>query len=174
MTASIASLWGTLLSSLAPAEPTRCPYCPERAEKHWSGWGRYHRWAERRRRKIPVGRHRCPFAKRTFSLLPEGLLPYHYARTATILGRLWKLFVEEARATVFADLAHAARTTIRRLKEDAASVLRKLRLPGQEGALAPAEFLKRLVALGAERIAEIFRAWKELDPKHSIVGFYRR
>jgi hypothetical protein len=121
-----------------------------------------------------VGRWRCPFAKRTFSLLPDGLLPYHYARAATILRNLRNLFVGETRATARAELSHGARTTLRRLKERAGTIIARLRLPGQEGVLSPATFLTRLEALGADRIAEIFRAWKELDPKHSIVGFYAR
>ena len=63
---------------------------------------------------------------------------------------------------------------LRGLKARVALVLAKLRLPDHEGALSPADFLTRLLALGAERIAELFRAWKELEPKHSIVGFYPR
>jgi hypothetical protein len=174
MTAEIASLWRTALSSLAPREPTRCPYCPERSEPHWICWGCYWRYVERRQGKIDVGRHRCRFKKRTFSLLPDGLLPHHYARTATILYHLWKLFVEGVRATLLAHLRHVARTTVRRIRDRAASILKRLRLPGKEGALTPGDFLTRLLALGAEVIAQIFRDWKELQPKHSVVGFYRR
>jgi len=174
MGASIASLWGTAVSSLARRDPTRCPYCPDRPEPHWICWGCYSRYAERCRRRIDVGRHRCRFKKRTFSLLPDGLLPYHHARAATILKHLWTLFVEGVRATVLAHLRHVARTTVRRLRDRAASILMRLRLPCQEGALTPADFLTRLLALGADAIAEIFRDWKELQPKHSVVGFHRR
>lgn len=174
MAASIASLWGTILASLAPREPTRCPYCPDRPEPHWICWGCYRRYAERRTRKIDVDRHRCPFAKRTFSLLPDGLLPHHHARAATILNQLWTMFVDGVRATALAHLRRVARANARRLKDRAASILAHLRLPGQEGALAPADFLRRLMALGADRVAEIFRGWKQLEPKHSIVGFYER
>lgn len=171
---SIASLLGAVLRSLDPREPSRCPYCPDRPEPHWIGWGCYRRYAEGRDRKIDVDRHRCPFVCRTFSLLPDGLLPYHHARTATILRHLLALFVKERPLSTWARLKGVARSTLRGLKARVALTLAKLRLPGQEGALSPAPFVTRLLDLGAERVAEIFRAWKELEPKHSIVGFYVR
>jgi len=60
------------------------------------------------------------------------------------------------------------------LKSAFARVVTKLRLPEHEGALGPAAFLRRLLALGADRIAEIFRDWKEREPKESVVGVYER
>jgi hypothetical protein len=63
---------------------------------------------------------------------------------------------------------------MRRLKARAASILVRLRLPGHKGALRPAAFLARLIALGVEKITILFRKWKELEPKHSIVGFFPR
>lgn len=171
---SIASLLGAVLRSLDLREPSRCPYCPDRPEPHWIGWGSYRRYAEGRDRKIDVDRHQCPYAGRTFSLLPDGLLPYHHARTATILRHLLALFVKERPLSAWARLKGVARSTLRGLKARVASVLAKLRLPDQEGSFAPAEFLARLAALGAGRVAEIFRVWKEFEPKHSIVGCYAR
>lgn len=174
MRASIASLWGTLLSSLIPCSPSRCPYCPDRPQPHWIHWGSYERYAERRRERIDVDRHRCRFTRRTFSLLPDGLLPYHHLRSATILRRLWQIFVDEAQTSPLARLLHTARTNLCRLGTSFAGAVRSLRLPDCEGALDPAEFLRRIVGLGPDRIAQIFRTWKELEPKHSIVGFYAR
>jgi len=174
MVVSIASLLGTLLTSLAAPDPTRCPYCPDRPKPHWISWGCYQRYAEGRSRKIDVDRRRCRFVGRTFSLLPDGLLAYHHARTATILRHLLALFVNERPLSAWARLQGVARSTLRGLRARVARVLAKLRLPDQEGALPPAAFLTRLLGLGADRVAEIFRAWKELEPKHSIVGFYAR
>jgi hypothetical protein len=82
--------------------------------------------------------------------------------------------VKDRPLSAWARLKGVARSTLRGLKARVASVLAKLRLPDQEGALSPAEFLTRLAAFSAERIVEIFRSWKELEPKHSIVGFYAR
>lgn len=174
MTTSIASLWATVLASLTPVEPTRCPYCPDRTDPHWIGWGSYCRYAEGRDQKIKVHRYRCRFSGRTFSLLPDGLLPYHYLRTATILQRLEALFLEQVRASSLARIKGLARTSVRRIRDRFAHVIAQLRLPGQEAALSPAQFLRRLQALGPHRVRELFRGWKELDPKHCIVGFYAR
>jgi hypothetical protein len=157
-----------------PCAPSRCPYCPDRPERHWIKWSFYGRYAEGAAEKIRVQRYRCNFTRRTFSLLPDGLLPYHHAQAAGILADLHALFVEERATSTWARRKDAARTTLRRLKARAAMMLLRLRLPGQEGALAPAAFLERLITLGVDRIAAIFRAWKELEPKHSIVGFYAR
>jgi hypothetical protein len=169
-----ASLWSTVLASLSLTPPTRCPYCPDRIERHWIAWGSYERYAQDKRERIHVPRHSCTFARRTFSLLPDGLLPYHYLRTAEILSRLAALFLDEVPPSRWARLHGAARTGVRRLKSAFAQVVTKLRLPGQEGALAPAAFLRRLLAVAAGGIADIFRGWKEVEPKHSIVGIYAR
>jgi hypothetical protein len=174
MGALLASLWCTALGSLDPVEPSCCPYCSDRPARHWTKWAFYSRYAQNASEKIDVQRYRCRFAKRTFSLLPDGLLPYHYARTASILADLHAMFVEHHPTSTWARLKGAARTTLRRLKAGAALVLARLRLPGHDGALAPDAFVKHLLAFGVEKIAAIFRAWKQLEPKHSIVGFYPR
>lgn len=174
MGALVASLWCTALGSLAPCEPSRCPYCPDRPERHWTKWWFYERYAEGKAERIKVRRYWCKFARRSFSLLPDGLLPYHHERTATILGHLWAVFVEEHPVSTHAREEGVSRTTVSRHVVAFVEAVAKLRLPEQEGALDPAAFLKRLFRFAADRIAEIFRAWKELEPKHSIVGFYSR
>jgi hypothetical protein len=169
-----ASLWHTAVGSLAPCEPSGCPYCPGNPSPHWTGWGSYRRWAQGRREKIDVGRKRCRIVLRTFSLLSDGLLPYQYLRAAEILKRLWMLLVEGVAPSTCARREHLARTSLRRLKSRFSLAVPRLRLPGQEGALGPTDFLRRLLSFGTDGVAKIFRAWKELEPKHSILGFYRR
>lgn len=170
----MASLWRGILRSLETPEPTRCPYCPDRPEPHWISWASYSRWAQGRREKIDVPRHRCRFVKRTFSLLPDGLLPYHYHRTALILQTLRAVLVEEIPVARWARLRRLARSTVRRLRTQFEEVVGRLRLPDQEGALGPKDFLGRLFRFEALRLAEIFRGWKEMEPKHSVVGLYAR
>lgn len=170
----MASLWGGSLRSLEMPEPSRCPYCPDRVERHWTLWGFYERWAQGRRGKIDVPRHQCRFVKRTFSVLPDGLLPYHYHRTAVMLRTLRALFIEGVPTARWAKLRRLCRTTVRHLGEQFENSVGRLRLPGQEGALGPKAFLTRLLELGADGIARIFRDWKEREPKHSVVGLYAR
>ncbi|GEM_PF-6197160 len=90
-----------------PCPPSRCPYCPDRPQPNWIHWGSYERYVERRRDRIDVDRHRCRFTRRTFSLLPDGLLPYHHLRSSTILRRLWQIVVDEAQTSPLARLLHA-------------------------------------------------------------------
>ena len=170
----VASLWRGALRSLEMPKPSRCPYCPDRPEPHWIAWASYSRWAKGRRKRIDVPRYRCRFTLRTFSLLPDGLLPYHYYRTAVLLRTLRALFIEGIAVARWARLKHLARTTVRHLKEKFEQAVGRLRLPGQEGALEPRAFLARLLSFGPDSIARIFRDWKELEPKHSIVGLYAR
>lgn len=174
MAGLLASLWRGTLRSMEMPEPYRCPYCPDRPEPHWIAWASYSRWAQGRRGKVDVPRRRCRFTGHTFSLLPDGLLPYHYHRTAIILRTLRALFVEEIPLARWARLRRLARTTVRHLREEFEEAVGKLRLPGQEGALGPKTFLGRLFRFGIDRVAEIFRGWKELEPKHSVVGLYAR
>lgn len=174
MAALVASLWCTALGSLAPCEPSCCPYCPDRPDRHWIKWSFYSRYAEGECERIDVQRYFCKFAGRTFSLVPDGLLPYHYERTATILQHLWAIFVEEDAVSARAREREGSRTTLSRHAALFAEAVSMLRLPRQEGALGPAAFLQRLFRFAVDRIVEIFRAWKELEPKHSIVGFYAR
>lgn len=170
----VASLSRGPLRSVEMPEPSRCPYCPDRPEPHWIDWGCYSRWAQGRREKIDVPRHQCQWVKRTFSVLPDGLLPYHYHRTAVILRTLGALFIEGIPLSRWARLRCLCRTTVRHLKDKLVETVGRLRLPGQEGALGPKPFLARLFRFGADRVAQIFRDWKELEPKHSVVGLYAR
>lgn len=174
MAGLVASLWRSTLRSLEMPEPSRCPYCPDRPEPHWIGWGCYSRWAQGRHEKIDVPRHRCRRVRRTFSVLPDGLLPYHFYRTALILRMLRTLFIERIPLSRLARLRRMARTTLRHLKAEFEGVVEQLRLPGQEGALGPEAFLVRLYRFGAQRVVQIFRDWKETEPKHSIIGLHAR
>jgi hypothetical protein len=76
--------------------------------------------------------------------------------------------------TQWAGLQGLARSTAWYFKASFEDVVGQLRLPSQEGALGPKAFLVRLLESGADRIAEIFRSWKELEPKHAVVGLYVR
>lgn len=174
MAGLIASLWRGTLRSMEMPEPSRCPYCPDRPEPHWICWASYSRWAQGRHEKVDVPRHRCRFVGRTFSLLPDGLLPYHYHRTTDILRTIRALFIDEIPLARWASLRGLARTTVRHLREEFEEVVGRLRLPGQEGALGPKAFVARLFRFGVDRVAEIFRDWKEMEPKHSVVGLYAR
>jgi len=174
MRRQMARLWKGVLKSLEMPEPSRCPYCPDHPEPHWIDWGSYPRWAQGRREKIDVPRHQCRYALRTFSLLPDGLLPYHYHRTAVMLRTLRALFVERIPLSRWARLRHYCRSTVRHLAERFKETVGRLRLPGEEGALGPKSFLERLFRFGTDSVVRIFRDWKELEPKHSVVGLYAR
>jgi hypothetical protein len=174
MRRAVASLWKRVLGSLEMPEPTRCPYCPDRPEPHWISWASYPRWAQGKRERIDVPRKRCRIVHRTFSLLPDGLLPYHYHRASVQLRALGDLFVDGVPLSRCARLRRLARSTVQVLRARFAETVGVLRLPGQEGGLEPKPFLSRLFRFGANRIAEIFRDWKEMEPKHSIVGCYTR
>lgn len=67
-----------------------------------------------------------------------------------------------------------ARSTVRGFRRAFLSTVPHLRLPGIEGPLAPAEFLARLRTLGIPALVALLRAWKEREPKYSLLGFYAR
>ena len=52
--------------------------------------------------------------------------------------------------------------------------LPNLRLPGHAAALGPAPFLRALREMTLGALALLFAGWKELEPKHSVVGIYAR
>lgn len=116
----------------------------------------------------------CKLLRRTFSVLPDGLLPYHFPRTARILTRLSVMVVEERPTSACAKAWNVARSTLRRLKDAFLRTVPRLRLPEHEGALGPREFLLRLADRGADDIADLFRGWKGHEPKLAIVGIYAR
>jgi transposase-like protein len=162
------------LAALKPRDPSRCPYCPSRDEVHWTKDGSYRRWAPGRREKIRVQCYYCPQAKRWFSLLPDGLLPHRYRTAAWTLRALDAMVVEEMPVSRLAELRNVARSTLRRIKAAFFRAVTLLRLPGREGRWGPSDFLKDLAQQGAQAVASLFTDWKELEPKHSVLGLYAR
>lgn len=168
------------LSTLRPCawrEPSRCPYCSGYAPQHWTQWGSYSRYAgdpEDPSKRVNIPRCRCKITLRTFSLLPDSLLPYCGIRTVFVLDWLYALLVRGACLNTLARHVGVARGTLRYLKARFLRVLPKLRLPRQEGALDAAAFLKVLTNMKSVAVADLFRDWKELEPKHSIAGIYLR
>jgi len=157
--------------------PSRCPYCPADAPRHWIRWGHYHRYAGDREdpsRKIAIDRWECKVQSRTFSLLPDALLPYHSWRTAWILAWLQALWIQGLGLSTLARRVGVARGTLRHVAARFHRTVPQLRLPGQEGALPPATFLEALALPGPLSVALLFRQWKEREPKHCLLGFYRR
>lgn len=140
--------------------PTSCPYCPGNSDCHWSKAATYPRYglgAER----IRVQRYRCKFTGRTFSLLPDALLPYQQRTTATILACLADGVLAEHGATATARTFSVPLITVKRIRSKFRKVVKILRLPGHAGALDPAAFLRRLLALSIDALAELFakRDW---------------
>lgn len=166
--------------------PSRCPYCVADARRHWIGWGNYERYAGDLvdvSRRVAVPRYRCKVTRRTFSLLPDELLPYCSLRTALVVACLYGLFVEKTPLTTLAGRLAVPRGTLRHLKARFVRVVFLLRLSQQEGALSASAFLRTLLGDGgssrppeesAARTYELFRSWKEREPKHSLVGIYAR
>lgn len=169
------ALW--TLAPYAWCKPSRCPYCPGNPAVHWIGWGDYKRSAadsEDPTKLVRVPRCWCKLTLRTFSLLPDSLLPYHGWRTTHILQLLHAMFVRGVPVNTLARLTGLGRGALRNLKARFLRALPKLRLPGHEGALSPAAFLMVLADMEPGFVAELFRVWKEREPKLSIVGIYLR
>jgi len=165
------------LRSVACPSPSRCPYCPADAPPHWTRWGSYERYSGSRRdpsQRVAVPRYWCKIVKRTFSLLPDGLLPYYGQRTVLVLFALHALFVRNVALNSLAGRISIARGTLRHLRSRFERVVSVLRLPGREGALGAAAFLKVLAGTVAATVVSLFRGWKEGEPKHSVVGIYVR
>jgi len=170
-----ALLASPILSLLVPASwraPLRCPYCAAGMDCSIK-WAFYERFAHGASR-IRVQRYFCRIARRTFSLPPDALLPYHNPATATILGWLTEIFVNGTGVATVARMSGVARSTVRGIRAGFEKAAAVLRLPGHEGAIDAAAFLKHLTALGPDGVAALFATWKELEPKHSIVGVYPR
>lgn len=175
--AVFASLAFSTLGPRAWREPSRCPYCPIDASPHWTSWGSYSRYAgdpDDPSKRVAIPRCWCKLVGRTFSLPPDSLLPYCGIRTGTVLGRLHALFVRNVALNTLARRLCAARGTLRGLKARFLRVLPKLRLPRHEGALGPAAFLEVLAQMPPSAVADLFRGWKEREPKHSILGVHLR
>ena len=174
-----ASVWrGTgRLDPLTCPAPSRCPYCAADAPGHWIGWGTYERYAgdpQDPNRKLVVARYRCKLTRRTFSLLPDGLLPYCGQRTGRVLSWLYALFVQKAALSTLSRSVCVPRGTLRHLKARFLRTVSVLRLPWGEGALGAAVFLEALAQEGPAAVADLFRDWKEREPKHGVVGIYVR
>lgn len=157
--------------------PSRCSYCPVDAAPHWTWHGNYQRYAgdpEDPCRKIAITRYWCKINERTFSLPPDSLLPYCGMRADFIVEYLSALLVEGVGLNTLARQMGVGRSSLRFLRARFLRVLPLLRLAGHEGALKAAAFLRALAATGTAAIVELFRNWKEQEPKHSIVGIYLR
>jgi len=123
-----------------------------------------------------VQRYRCKSGKRrTFSLLPDSLVPYHSFRLSDILQWLYAMAVKGIGASTLSAMESRPRKTLADLKNKFHRVVRVLRLPApRSAALDPPNFLQSLTQMLGEAAASLFRGWKELEPKHSIVGIYAR
>lgn len=129
-------------------------------------------------RKAEVPRYRCKPTRRTFSLLPDELLPYYSLKTRIVLSSLDALIVRQIALSALSRRTSLPRGTLRRLKARYLRTVPILRLPSREGALGAEEFLRALSGDSPEEsipaVLDLFRTWKEREPKHSIVGIYAR
>ena len=167
-----------ILRQLGPCPaPWRCPHCPGDTPRHWIRWGYYERYAgdrEHPSNKVVVPRYRCKIVARTFSLLPHALLPYCSIRTGLVLAWLHVLHVEATPLSLLARQARVSRSALRRLSVGFRRARQALRLPAQPAALTGALFLEALAPLAATTVVPLFQAWKESEPKLSVVGIHRR
>lgn len=173
--------WATTHPALVLPEacppPTRCPYCPADAPKHWKKHGRYQRYAgdsQEPSRQVDVSRYWCKLVRRTFSIPPDTLLPYCGTRTGHVLDWLDAVVVQGLGLNTVARRASVSRGLLRSLKARFLRTLPRLRLPGREGMLAPRAFLTAFADAGAIAVAALFRGWKEREPKLAILGIYQR
>lgn len=172
------SLLLQLMSAIAICpKPTRCPYCPADVPQHWTIWGFYLRYAgdlDEPSKKIAVVRYWCRIAGRSFSLLPHFLLPYCRTQTGLVLQCLRALLIDGAALNTLARKVGVTRSTLRSLRASFLGTLWKLRLPWHEGALNAARFLAMLAQKKTAAVVDLFRGWKECEPKLCIVGIYLR
>ena len=171
---------GARLFSACPV-PRRCPYCHPEAARHWIGWGSYARYAgdpEDPNRRIAVARYRCRVTKRTFSLLPDDLLPYCALRTEPVLEALTALVVAGQPLAPLARRIGVGRSLLRSLRGRFLNTVPRLRLPTRAGPMTAAAWLEALAPEAGRRgqsaSVELFRGWKEGEPKRSIAGIYAR
>jgi transposase-like protein len=172
-----ASIALATLRTVSWHEPSVCPFCPGNAAGHWIRWGGYKRYADNRDKKrglIRIQRFFCKIVHRTFSLLPDSLLPYRYFTTSRILRWLYAIVVKRAGASTIARRDRIARSSLRHIVTSFLKTVPSLRLPDRPAALDPPGFLTALADLGNRAVANLFRRWKELEPKQSILGFYPR
>lgn len=101
-------------------------------------------------------------------------MPYRYRTAAQTLRLLEAMIVRNEPVDRLARLTKIAQTSLRRMKTAFVRASGLLRLPDFPGRLTPGSFLERLAAQGAEAVRELFAGWKQLEPKHSILGLYAR
>lgn len=162
---------------MACPSPDRCPYCPAYVPLHWRFWGSYTRYAgdpDEPSRRIAICRYRCSIVRRTFSLPPDSLLPYCRTRSVFILQWLHAMLIEGVAVNTLARNVGVTRGLLLGLRARCLRTLPKLRLPWHEGALDAARFLTMLAKAEAADVADLFKGWKQCEPKLSIVGIYAR
>ncbi|MEK6717567.1 MAG: hypothetical protein AAB253_06615 [candidate division NC10 bacterium] len=175
--ALFASVALATLRAVAWRAPSVCPYCPGGRAGHWIRWGFYERYAEGCREphgRIRVQRFFCLIVERSFSLLPDSLLPYRFFTASHILRWLYALVVEKVALDAVARGERVARGTLRNLRRAFLRTVRTLRLTGRAAASEPPAFLSALAHLGDPAVADLFRDWKQREPKHSVLGFHPR
>jgi hypothetical protein len=91
-----------------------------------------------------------------------------------VLSLLYALFIQEVALSTLARTRCVARGALRSLKARFQRVVSVLRLPDSEGALHAASFLDALSGKEPSSLMDLFRSWKEGEPKHSVVGIYAR
>ena len=101
-------------------------------------------------------------------------MPYCSVSTGYVLQWLYALCVQGVGLSTLARHSGVARGTLRYLKARFLRTLPKLRLPRREGVCSPAALFSTLTLVEPAAIADLFREWKEREPKHSIVGIYLR
>lgn len=166
-----------LLKLLVGCTPTHCPYCGTAAPAHWTGHGSYTRYAgdpDDPCRRVAVARYWCKIVERSFSLPPDALLPYCGTRIGFVLQWLQALLVDGVGVNTLARRAGVTRGRLRYLRARFLRVLPKLRLPWHEGYLGAAGFLEVLAQADAAAIVDLFRDWKQQEPKLSMIGIYLR
>lgn len=124
--------------------------------------------------EVLVPRHRCNIAGRTFSLLHDSLLPYHAPTAGQLLEWLHAMVADQTPPSTLARRLDLPRKTLSDLKRKFLQAAPALRIPGADRAPDAAGLLKYLASQTGEAIAQLFRDWKEEEPKHSIVGIYPR
>lgn len=154
------------------AETLALPLLSDHSRESLDPLGFYPRWGEGEKERLAIQRYRCLITGRTFSLLLDSLLPYHYATTSHMLQALWALFVQGIPRSTLAREESLSRGTLWHWRRAFLEAIPNLRLPDHAAPLEPAQFLRALRTMPLRTLAFLFAGWKELEPKHSAVGIY--